>query len=568
MLAGPIFSREVTTVPRQLGHYLVRSGYVAVLFVLMYTAAQAVFGWQQVHNVGDVARFGSLVFQIFSLVQLSLVLFFALLFCAGSVAQEKDRRTLVLLLMTDLKSYELVLGKLCASLLIVLVLIGTSAPVFFLIHLLGGVGWEQIAWMLALCVSVAFAAAGWGSLVAFWREKTFQTLAISVLGVVGFLGAVESLLAMVGPSPWLTTLNPYRTLLAILDPFTRNGAEIAGQSVVALTALGGSLVAVTVLRLRVWNPSRTNYVQPVESADKSSGGTRVRHRRIWSNPVIWREIRTRAYGRRVQAIKAAYLLLAGVAIYLLASTTTHGELVLNMITPGGFAFVGLSLLSLLLINAQAVTALTSERDGKTLELLMATDISAREFIYGKLGGIAFNTRELIVVPLGLVAWQASRGVLLWEEFAFVLIGFSALVFFAAMLGLHSGLTFESSRAAIANSLGTLFFLFIGIFIFLMLLVETSGSFASQLLSFIVFIGLGGIGLWASLTRRNPSGALTLAAGWLPFVTFYCITEFLRGGSLSVCLAIVATYGFTTLAMLVPAVSTFDVALEQPTIDQG
>ena len=75
-----------------------------------------------------------------------------------------------------------------------------------------------------------------------------------------------------------------------------------------------------------------------------------------------------------------------------------------------------------------------------------------------------------------------------------------LTTFAAMLGLHSGLSFENSRTAIINSLGTLFFLFVGIFIFLMLLVEASGSFASQLLSFIVFIGLGGIGLWASLTH--------------------------------------------------------------------
>ncbi|MBQ17839.1 MAG: hypothetical protein CMJ65_12010 [Planctomycetaceae bacterium] len=567
MLAGPIFSREAATAPRQLRHYLVRSGYVAALFVLMYTAAQAVFGWQQVHNVGDVARFGSLVFQIFSLVQLSLVLFFALLFCASSVAQEKDRRTLVLLLMTDLKSHELVLGKLCSSLLIVLVLIGTSAPVFFLVHLLGGVAWEQVAWMLALCVAVAFAAAGWGGLVAFWREKTFQTLAISVLGVVGFLGVVEALRTVAGLS-WVSTLNPYRALLVILDPFARNGGEIAGQSVAALTALGGILIMLTVWRLRIWNPSRTNYLQPEESTDEVSGVSRVRHRRIWSNPVIWREIRTRAYGRRVQAIKAAYLLLAGFAVYLLTGTRPGDGLLMNMITPGGFAFAGLSLLSLLLINAQAVTALTNERDGKTLELLMATDISAREFIYGKLGGIAFNTRELIVVPLGLVAWQATRNVLLWEEFVYVLVGFATLVFFAAMLGLHSGLTFESSRAAIANSLGTLFFLFIGIFIFLMLLVETSGSFASQLLSFIVFIGLGGIGLWASLTHKNPSAALTLAAGWLPFVTFYCITEFLRGGSLSVCLAIVSIYGFTTLAMLVPAVSTFDVTLDQPTIGKS
>ena len=45
MLAGPIFTREATTAPRQLRHFLVRAGYVAALFVLMYTADQAVFGW-------------------------------------------------------------------------------------------------------------------------------------------------------------------------------------------------------------------------------------------------------------------------------------------------------------------------------------------------------------------------------------------------------------------------------------------------------------------------------------------------------------------------------------------
>ena len=102
MLAGPIFTREATTAPRQLRHFLIRAGYVAALFVLMYTADQAIFGWQQVRNIGDTARFGSLLFKIFSLVQLPLVLFFAMIFCAGSIAQEKDRRTLLLLLMTDL----------------------------------------------------------------------------------------------------------------------------------------------------------------------------------------------------------------------------------------------------------------------------------------------------------------------------------------------------------------------------------------------------------------------------------------------------------------------------------
>jgi ABC-type transport system involved in multi-copper enzyme maturation permease subunit len=567
VLAGPIFTRETTTVPRQLRHFLVRAGYVAALFVLMYTADQAVFGWQQVRNIGDTARFGSLLFEIFSLVQLPLVLFFALIFCAGSIAQEKDRRTLLLLLMSDLTSRELVLGKLGSSLLIVMVLLGVSTPVFFLVHLLGGVNWEQIAWVLALCVAVAVAAGSWGAMVAFWREKTFQTLAIGVLGIVGFLGVVEATRAVAGDQAWVSALNPFRTLLTVLDPFARDRDPVALRSVVSLSGLGLVLISVTVWRLRIWNPSRVTYVQPEEETDDASGETRVRHRRIWSNPVIWREIRTRAYGRKVQLIKAAYLLLATAVVYLVTVATGNG-LVLNIISPGGLAVVGLSLLSLLLINAQAVTALTSERDGKTLDLLLATDISAKEFIYGKLGGIAWNTRELIVVPLALAGWQAMIGAILWEDFVYLLVGFSMLSVFAAMLGLHSGLTFEASRTAIGNSLGTLFFLFIGIFVFLMLLVEASGSFASQLLSFIVFIGLGGIGLWASLTHKNPSPALTLAAGWLPFVTFYSITEFLREGTLSVCLAIVAVYGFTSLAMLVPAVSAFDVALGRTTGDRG
>ena len=147
-------------------------------------------------------------------------------------------------------------------------------------------------------------------------------------------------------------------------------------------------------------------------------------------------------------------------------------------------------------------------------------------------------------------------------------GFLVLVAFSAMLGLHSGLSFERSRTAIANSLGTIFFLFIGIFIFMLLLVEARSSFAEQFASFVVFILAGSIALYASLSHKNPSPALMLSAGMLPFLTFYAITEFLLQGSLGVCLSIAAAYGFTTLAMIVPAVSEFDVALGRTTLDKG
>ena len=73
MFAGPLFSREILTTPRHLRHFVLRAGYVGALFVLMYTAGQATFGWQQVRNLGDEARFGHLLFQLLSIVQLALV---------------------------------------------------------------------------------------------------------------------------------------------------------------------------------------------------------------------------------------------------------------------------------------------------------------------------------------------------------------------------------------------------------------------------------------------------------------------------------------------------------------
>src|SRR5205814_6567794 len=113
-------------------------------------------------------------------------------------------------------------GKLLASLLPVVMLLAASAPVFALVSLLGGVSLAQIGWSLALCAATGLAAGSWGSLVAFWREKTFQTLAISVLGLVLFIGVVEAAVALVGSdSPagrYLAWCDPFRGMLLVLDP--------------------------------------------------------------------------------------------------------------------------------------------------------------------------------------------------------------------------------------------------------------------------------------------------------------------------------------------------------------
>ena len=63
-----------------------------------------------------------------------------------------------------------------------------------------------------------------------------------------------------------------------------------------------------------------------------------------------------------------------------------------------------------------------------------------------------------------------------------------------VLGIHVSLRNPSSRHAIANTLGTVFFLSVGTLISIYLIVINGGSFANQWVSFISFLvlGIGGL----------------------------------------------------------------------------
>ena len=639
MFVGPIFTREALMAPRRVRFFATRALYGAALLVLMWTAWQSVIGWQQVRNIGDVSRFGSLLFQLFSIVQLVLVLFFSSLLAAAAVAQEKDRHTFILLLMTDLTNAELVLGKLFASLLFVLVLLAAVVPIFALSLLLGGVAPAQVFWVVAATAASALASASLGSTVALWREKTFQTLAMTTLLLVLYLGIIEAAVAVGGTSTvlslsveeWAAQLSPFRAVMAILDPlqWTEASGGLLGYPTVgfvaAMLVLSLLLNLVATLRVRVWNsggaaregPETRGEKQraPEPPAEQSTGtvsappaqpptctaltdaaahfpevetpsreavspelptktrlegpaAAQVSHapsRHVWDNPILWREIRTRGYGRRPLMIKAFYVLVFAMActyfwMGLQAGPGRDPSLVTKTLVP-------VVVLTFLLGNAQAVTSITSERDGQTLDLLLVTDITPKEFIFGKLLGTLYNAKEMLVLPLLLVGYLLLGGYVNLEIFVYITFGLLVMYGFVVMLGVHAGITFDNSRTAIANSLGTIFFLFVGIGICIYLIV-VAGSFEGQLPSFLVFILGGGIGLFSSLGARNPSPAILLASLSLPFLTFYSIGSFLLGASLAVFLVTTVTYGFTTLAMLVPAISEFDVALGRTTADEG
>ena len=610
MFAGPIIAREILTTPRPSRFYLARASYVMLLFILMWTAWQSLIGWQSVGEVGVIAQFGGILFRLFVVVQLALMLFFAPLASATAVAHEKDRRTFVLLLMTDLSDLEIILGKLVASLIQVATLLLTAAPVYFLCMLLGGVSPRQVIEVLGITAAAGVAGGALGLLVALGRDRTFQSLALTVLLLVLVLVGAEGIgLALPGVTLFgvrpVDALDPFRTIVTVTDPTTGASAPKVSPSLifiaVALLAATGLVVAGVYL-LRVWNPGRAEPREqregvavgedgaavgelvefsnvPAAGVLEPSGATglhvpRRSHRRVvgaagryrvpWANPIIWRELMTRAYGTKPLIIKGAYVLafLLGVAFFYAAPDVSA-----DAWRPAK-VLIPLGILSLILINAQGVTSLTSERDTGALDLLLVTELSPKEFIFGKLYGVLYNAKEMVVLPILLTVWFAATRSLSVESAVYIVIDFLVLAHFSAKLGIHAAITYTNSRTAVANSLGTIFFLMVGILICAGLIIMSDREVGRQLLSFLIFIGAGSVALFASLGARNPSRAIALVAILTPFWSFYCVISLLNRDIVAAFLVSVAVYGFALMALLVPAVSSFDIALGRTNAIQG
>ncbi len=642
MFIGPVFTREVTIAPRRDRTYIARGIYGGLLLLLISTAWLVMTGTQVIIDTGDFSRFGASLFGILAPLQLVIMLFLSAILAAAAVAQEKDRKTLLLLLLTHLSNSELVLGKLLASLLEVLIFLIISLPLFMLVSLLGGISYPQIVRVLLVTFFGVLTCGSVGSLIALWRDKTFQAIAGTTLVLVLWIGFWQSIgflfpeksFAGLFVSDLVAAMSPWQAVMTAVQP----AIETDGTLFKILNPIAGYLISSTIITLlvngiavmmvRIWNPSRelkqgtpeedtwrkeavaarlqreaaerksavagkVYNANPYENLEDNLLAQEEEHpdiadkhqeyaqdgrykmdaaisaapgkvRQVWDNPIIWREICTHAYGRRTFIIRLVYFLLFLMSIYALhlAFSTTTVPTMSELAGP----LVPFFVLSMLLLNAQAATSLTSERDGGTFNLLLVSDISPKEFVYGKLGGSFYNMKEAVIFPVLICLYIIWKEPSLMTNMFLLTAGVLVLSFFAAMVGIHIGMQYSNTRSAIATSLGIVFFLFIGIATCMWIMIAFSGSFEAQLQPFLAFVIGGSIGLYICLGARNPSAAIALASFICPLATFYAITSLLLGKPYGVFVSIVGAYLFASISMLIPAVDEFDVATGRTTAD--
>ena len=596
-MLGPIFLREVQTVPRSAGHFILRAAYLGGLLAVALTTWLATLGLHRVATLGENAQLGSLLFVLLTYVQLALFLFFSALSCASSIAKEKDRRTFVLLLMTDLSNAEIVLGKMLGSLLPIFVLLLTGVPFLTLLRLLGGFGFDQIVQATVVMAATSLAAGSLGGLVALWRERTFQSLALTTLLLLFYLLLARGVGLIPGVDPQLASwLEPFLALQSAhrVDLESRLLPPAYGFALVML-GLCGLLNGLGLYYLRIWNPSGEPIMQrerPEDAIDREKGlsekADEIRvnihaapgvTRTVTGNPILWREVFTRAYGRRPILVKLAYFIVLGLIAYPVVAPLMMGSERSPYLVALGL--IPVTVLSLLLVTAQATTAITSERDTGALDLLLVTDLTAHEFIFGKLLGIAYNTKEYLFPPLILAAIFGLYGVLarppeqnpelapLMNVTAMLcLIGaILVLLAFAAMLGVHVALRTPNSQTAILHALSTVFFLTVGTLVCITLIL-INRQFESQWGSFIFFLIAGIGGMWYVLNGERPSAALSWASWFCPLAVLYAVMSILiakpgtqeSADPLIPFLVLAGAFGFAIAAMLVPLLSEFDVAM--------
>lgn len=117
------------------------------------------------------------IFLILAFMQLGLICIIIPVLTAGSIAGERERQTLDLLLTAPVKSVTVVAGKLLSSMCNVILFVISSLPAMALAFLYGGIQWKFLfVFLVAILVTAFFCGA-----IGIWCASIFKKTILSII---------------------------------------------------------------------------------------------------------------------------------------------------------------------------------------------------------------------------------------------------------------------------------------------------------------------------------------------------------------------------------------------------
>jgi ABC-type transport system involved in multi-copper enzyme maturation permease subunit len=427
---GPVFVAEWLVVSRRWQWYVARSVLVAVLLGALTLVWLARAAGKPELSIRAQAQVGRLFTGAITATQLAIVLLAAPAATAGAICLDRARGTLAHMLVTDLSSSEIVVGKLAARTLPVLCMLLCILPVPAMGALLGGIDLWTVLGAMLVTLGVAVFGCATALALSTWGTKTHEVLlttyaagSLWVLALPMWWGfRLVTGWGTARPS-WLEKTNP---LWLVIAPYVFPGSVVPEDQlsffVVSLLA-SAVLTAIAVAQLR---------------AVAAREGPRPRLRRLLTrrvrisdrllsllpgpsldvNPVLWREWHRRRPSYWARAVWLLYAAMTtGLSVVLIASTLGGGGIPRPAASIGNGFQAGIGLL---LLSVSAATAFAEERVRGSLDILLTTPLTTRSIVWGKWWG-TFRTVPVLAIAPGAVSLALARESGRWEG-VFMIVG--------------------------------------------------------------------------------------------------------------------------------------------------
>ena len=381
----PIVARELRVAARRPGTYWVRSGAGLAIIV--------VGTWCFLMNPGrqsqDIAKI------LFGLLAGSAVLYCLLSgiwFTADCLSEEKREGTLGLLFLTDLKGYDVVLGKLVASSVNGSYAVVATVPIMALPLLLGGVAPGEFGRMAVVVVNTLFFSLTLGMCVSAMSRSPRKAMATTLLLILLFaalLPAFGEWRAVMGWTPragsqWFMASPAFSFYHAFEAIYKAKAGEFWCSVGVTNGLAWSCLLFASLVAPRAWQ-------------ERPAGEPALRWREFWRRWTYGSTAERDAFRQRLLDVCAYYWLAARSrlgpayvwAVFgLVACGWTWGlaRSRRDWLDQGTYLLTGL-LLNLILkvwFALEAGRPLAEDRRQGSLELLLSTPLSVQEVLRGQL----------------------------------------------------------------------------------------------------------------------------------------------------------------------------------------
>ena len=490
MPLGPVFDAELITTARRPRYYALRFAYGAVLLALI-AARYRQIRWEApdagfAPTPQAMARFATGLFEVLNGVQAAAVLFLTPALVAGTIADERQRKTLHYLLASELSGAEIVGGKLAARLLHSMVTLAVGVPVLGLLLLFGGIDPRQVALSFAGAASTAFFVAGLSIFASAISGRVREAVALAYILELAWLIGPWVLLSLASGLPGAERFS--RPALAwLLDgqptALFGVGSWVDGQTIPRVAWMIGLQLAYgsTFVGLAVWR------LRPGDRA-VAAGGDAPGHRRrrrllarpIGDDPMLWKECRVARSGGPLRvvwiglglmALTSLGYVVAGSAWSAFEELAAHGYgrgLGLDLQRRGdlksliSLTTMAVSLVWVVAVASSAACGLTAEREEDTWISLIGTRLEGREILRAKRVGALLRPRGPALTLLALWAVGVAAGAI--HPLAALALAAELLAVggFATALGTYLSLRATTTARALAATLGVVFAIVVGL----------------------------------------------------------------------------------------------------------